>query len=441
MGGEAEGLRERARLAWWIVGVALGVVMLVVLYAFVGTFALGLFMYYATRPIYDRFEARLGHPGVTAIASLLAIAVPILLLVVYAVAVSAVEVAEVAGESISDYEGVLRPYLDLSSLTVHPQRILDLARENQGAFVRLGGPELLGGAANTVSTFGVTLLQLFVALALAFYLLRDDEKLVRWFVSNVGGERNAAYAYASAVDRSLETVYFGTILHAFIVALVAAVVYNLADFVAPAGLFVPLPTLLGLLTGIASLVPHVGTKLVYVPLSALLVVRALEMGVTALWFPIAFFVVVVLALDIVTEAVIRPYTAGRELHVGLMLFAYVLGPLLFGWYGLFVGPLLLVLLVQFSRVVLPELMQGVPMREAVENVDYEPGETASEEETRKAESEEERENGKTGEKRKNGKSGDAREKGSRETTEDGMSGKTPEAPVESEEEAGEERKD
>jgi hypothetical protein len=43
------------------------------------------------------------------------------------------------------------------------------------------------------------------------------------------------------------------------------------------------------------------------------------------------------------------------------MFAYILGPVLFGWYGLFLGPLLLVLVVHFVRLVLPELVDGEPI--------------------------------------------------------------------------------
>ncbi|MCO8245800.1 MULTISPECIES: AI-2E family transporter [unclassified Haladaptatus] len=352
---------ERSRLAWWVVGVVLAIIVLFVFYSFEGTFVLGLFMYYATRPIYNRLEHRLGHPGLTAFASLIAVALPVVVLISYAVAVSAVEVASIAGESLKGYEGVLRPYFDLSSLTVHPQRIIHLLQQSQGEIMRLGGPELLKTAVDVAAAFGTALLQLFVALAFAFYLLRDDDKLVRWFVRDIGGERSTAYSYLAAVDRSLQTVYFGNILNAFVVGLAAAVVYNLANVFAPPGLAVPLPTLLGLLTGIASLVPIVGVKLIYVPIAAYLLVKSLDTGIRTIWFPVAFVALFIIVIDLVAETVIRPYITGRELHVGLMLFAYIFGPLLFGWYGLFFGPLLLVLLIQFNRVVLPDLIQGEPL--------------------------------------------------------------------------------
>ena len=41
--------------------------------------------------------------------------------------------------------------------------------------------------------------------------------------------------------------------------------------------------------------------------------------------------------------------------MGLVMFAYLLGPALFGWYGIFMGPLLMVLIVEFIVTVLPRL--------------------------------------------------------------------------------------
>jgi hypothetical protein len=56
--------------------------------------------------------------------------------------------------------------------------------------------------------------------------------------------------------------------------------------------------------------------------------------------------------------VLRPYVSGGSLHVGTVMLAYTLGPLLFGWYGIFLMPMLLVLIVQFVQIVLPELVTG-----------------------------------------------------------------------------------
>jgi hypothetical protein len=44
------------------------------------------------------------------------------------------------------------------------------------------------------------------------------------------------------------------------------------------------------------------------------------------------------------------------------MLAYTLGPLLFGWYGVFLMPMLLVLVFEFARIVLPELLDGERIR-------------------------------------------------------------------------------
>ena len=74
--------------------------------------------------------------------------------------------------------------------------------------------------------------------------------------------------------------------------------------------------------------------------------------------PTVFFIISFIFLDIIPQTVIQPYLAGRKIHVGLMLFVYIAGPTVFGWYGLFLGPFLLVVVIQVVRIVFPEMIRG-----------------------------------------------------------------------------------
>lgn len=57
------------------------------------------------------------------------------------------------------------------------------------------------------------------------------------------------------------------------------------------------------------------------------------------------------------------YAANTQgFHVGTLMFVYILGPVLFGWYGLFLGPIILILVVHFTRLILPELVEGEPIQ-------------------------------------------------------------------------------
>jgi hypothetical protein len=68
--------------------------------------------------------------------------------------------------------------------------------------------------------------------------------------------------------------------------------------------------------------------------------------------------VAVVVVDTIPDFLIRPYVSGNRTHVGLLMFAYILGPIAFGFYGIFLGPILLVLFAQFFRTVAPYVLSG-----------------------------------------------------------------------------------
>lgn len=42
----------------------------------------------------------------------------------------------------------------------------------------------------------------------------------------------------------------------------------------------------------------------------------------------------------------------------LMMFGYILGPILFGWYGFFLLPIIFIVMLEAIRIILPELLHG-----------------------------------------------------------------------------------
>jgi predicted PurR-regulated permease PerM len=102
-------------------------------------------------------------------------------------------------------------------------------------------------------------------------------------------------------------------------------------------------------------------KIVYVPVTILLAVEAAVTDPATLWVALVYGAVSLVIVDTIPDFLLRPYVSGRNLHTGTVMFAYIIGPALFGWYGLFLGPLLLVVGVHFVRIVLPELVSGDPL--------------------------------------------------------------------------------
>jgi predicted PurR-regulated permease PerM len=342
---------DRFRAAWAAFGLALALVLAWVTVAFLGTVVFGLFLYYATRPAHRRIEPIVGQPSVSAALSLLALALPLVLLVAYTAAIALQELASIAsGIDFGPYASTIEPYLNVSTVVDDPQMALDQVGDPQAAL------DILRSALGYLGLVGSGLLSLFVAFAIAFYLLRDSHRLAG-YGALVSDERGMVETYGRAVDDSLSDIYFGNILNALLTGVIGALAYNLVNLLAPPGLAIPSPALIGVLAGAGSLIPVVGMKIVYVPLVLYLGGQAVVQG-SGLGFVAIVAVVSIVIVDFIPDLVLRPYVSGGGLHTGTVMFAYVLGPVLFGWYGLFLGPLVLVFVVHFTRLVLPELLTG-----------------------------------------------------------------------------------
>ncbi|MFC5972944.1 AI-2E family transporter [Halomarina salina] len=341
------------RLLWALLGVVLVCSLLLVLYSFIGTFVFGLFIYYATRPVYDRLKRHVYPPSLAAAVSIFVLALPALLLLAYIVAIALQEVdtlIDAMNANLGPLYPYLAPYLDVSDIVEDPQQLLD--DPNFQSILEEGVNQALA----YVGFIGNGLFHLFIMLALAFYLLRDGPRMSRWVRGQFADDRGVFDDYARAVDGDFASVFFGNILNAIMTGAIGAVAYTLLNEIAP-GTPIPYPTLLGLLTGVASLVPVVGMKLVYFPVTGYLAFLGLP-ALDNVWFVAVFFAVSFVIVDSIPDFLLRPYVSGRNLHIGMVMFAYIFGPLLWGWYGIFLGPVILVLAYNFASIVLPELLQG-----------------------------------------------------------------------------------
>jgi predicted PurR-regulated permease PerM len=346
-----------SRAFWIAFGAILSVALLVVLHAFIGTFVFGIFLYYVTRPVYRRVRHRIQPPTLAALVALGLIALPVILLLSYTMAIGLQELSQLsqaADGNLGPLSDILAPYFDVSALVSDPEQILS------DPAIR----EVFAGSLSTTVTYlgfiANGLVHFFIIFALAFYLLRDDHKLAHW-AGRLVDDRGVLRAYARAVDQSFSKIFYGNILNAFLTGAIGAITFSILNTMAPAGHAIPYPALTGLLAGLASLIPLVGMKLVYVPLGSYLAFLSALDGL-GWWFVGLFFLVAFIVVDTIPDLLIRPYVSGRSLHIGSLMFAYIFGPLLFGWYGIFLGPIILVLVFHFARIVLPELVAGDSIR-------------------------------------------------------------------------------
>lgn len=343
---------------WSLLGVLLLVVAFSVVEAFLSSMVLGVFVYYCSRPIYRRLKSILHYETITAIITIIAFFTPFLLISYYTFSTAVREFQR----AIFEYELYeLQPYVD----PYINFELLQLIETPEVLFEEAQGLELITGLLDyfvvVAGLVGDALIILIVSFTVSYYLLKDDEKIRKWLEAQAEPVTNEFTEFASLVDEDLSSIYFGNILNAIITATIGITVFMTFTILAPPELSLVFPVLLGILAGVASLIPMVGIKPVYIPASLYLV--------AIIWFnnlpsemyvyPIIFFIVSAIVVDFIPDMLLRPHVSGRNIHIGLLLIAYLSGPVLLGWYGFFLVPIFAVLFQHYYTLIFPKVVRKI----------------------------------------------------------------------------------
>jgi predicted PurR-regulated permease PerM len=343
------------RLVVAVFGVAIAVTVGYIAYRFVAPLTVSVFLYYSTRR-YHKSLGRFRLPvRVRAGIVLASVVVPLVLLVSYTLVLLVVESRRFVNEyALVDLASTRFEWLagleEIPAFTVQGvygayragelDVFIDFATRNATVVTDL------------VSSF---FLNLFVVVIVTYYLLVDGARIREWLLRF--DDDAIVREYLEAVDSELEAVLFGNLLNVIATSLIAIVVYQGYNVIAPPEATLAYPTLAGALTGLASLIPIVGMKVIYLPLA---LVTALPLVLAGSYGPLGyvagFLVAAVVVVDTIPDLVLRPLLSGKTTHVGLLMLAYTLGPVVLGFYGFFFAPILLVIGLTFADTALPRLL-------------------------------------------------------------------------------------
>lgn len=372
-------MNSKVRILLLSMGATLLVGVLYMALNFIGALTLGIFIYYCTRPVYRFLRDNNVGKTISAIVAQLTFILPSIVLLAYTLQIVSFEIRAFAADASGTIGDVLQN-----------QELIERILEQEGLFgfnindeigissedTGIDGIRSLLGNINSdtidsilnvsvslvsdlISSISGLFFTLFIAFALSFYLQRDGEKIKSKVMTLLDYDRDL-YEYLDRLDADLRVVFLGNIALALGTAVVGATSFYLITLLVPGGEVLKYPGLVGFLCGIASLIPVVGMKLVYFPLTAiLLVVSVIRQPLPeALVFPVVFFVVAAIIVDTIPDLVARPYLGSLSgVSTSVLLFSYILGPLAFGWYGLFLGPLVFVSAYEFVLIILPLIVQ------------------------------------------------------------------------------------
>jgi predicted PurR-regulated permease PerM len=353
---------DEKRFAVALFGLAVALIVGYLAVRFVAALTVAVFLYYATRRYY-KFLGRLRLPArIRAVVVLASLAVPLILLISYTVVLLIVEarrfieqygVIDVVSKRFDWFGGVDQlPELTIQGFYgAYQSGQLDgflTFAENNATFLT----ELVSGF----------FLNLFIVVIVLYYLLVDGHRIREWLLRF--DDDAIIREYLEAVDEELEAVLFGNLLNVIATSLIAIAVYHGYNAWAPAPANIPYPALAGALTGIASLIPVVGMKIVYLPLT-LIAAAGIVLGANNgfLIYIVIFLILTVVVVDTIPDIILRPLLSGETTHVGLLMLAYTLGPVVLGFYGLFFAPIVLVVALTFADTALPRLLGATPDEE------------------------------------------------------------------------------
>jgi predicted PurR-regulated permease PerM len=348
-----DAITKRDKRYWLVVGIISVGMLLYMSLPFIDVIIYGIFLYYITRPVYKRINNRITNKNISATLSLILFILPVILILAYATVVASYELTRFL-EGV-DY-AIPSKYLnniieEMGSLgqKMTPKEIWELITTNSDITGLLTVP--LAGLTNVG-------FKLFFMFTIGFYLLKDGRGLREWFLkSSLGAEDKLSGMFFDSVDRDLHRIFFGNILIAMLTSTMGITLFYVLNYIAPEHLAIPYPFLLGLLCGISIFIPAIGIKIIWVPLYLYIIAQAWFNGIllSSLGFIIISIVLVFLLVDISPDIILRPIISSKSMHPGVMILSYLFGVIVFGFMGLFLGPVIVVVVKNFMAIVFPAI--------------------------------------------------------------------------------------
>lgn len=354
-----------------LTGLLLFISISFIFYNFIGPIVLGIFIYYCTRPFYKKMIEEDINKTVSAIIAPLLFIIPVFILIIYTLRIVFIELRGIiiqTGDSLlgSETNEYILQLINESEFELLPElnTLLDLQyititniiqNINTNTFESILDNAMKIGI-SSVSSLTELFFTFLIAFSLSFYLLKEGHKIRDLILKHTNYD-DTITEFTTVIDSDLKIVFFGNILLALLTGLIGAISFTLLTIIIPGGNILTYPALIGILCGLTSLIPVVGMKLVYIPVTSIITaIGVIENGLSGLLFPVIFFIVALIIVDTIPDFVARPYISSRGgISTGIIFFSYIFGPLTFGWYGLFLGPLIFVIAYEYVLIVLPKL--------------------------------------------------------------------------------------
>jgi len=197
---------------------------------------------------------------------------------------------------------------------------------------------------NILFSIPIFLLDIFIILFVMFFLLKDGEV----FVDKVERIMPLKGEYREHVFKKLNDMAYAVIYGSIIVAIIQGTLAGLGFFI----FGLPSPLLWGTVMMFASLIPYIGSSIVWFPASLILIFEGYINLETNLIIKGILLIIYGIFVVGTIDNILKPKIIGSKggLHPVLVLLGVVGGLKFLGFVGVIVGPIILAMLVTFINI-------------------------------------------------------------------------------------------
>lgn len=188
------------------------------------------------------------------------------------------------------------------------------------------------------------ILNVFIMLFVMFYLFKDGGKISDYVLNILPFDKKHKESYIKRVNELSHATVYGHILVSIIQGLVGMIGFIIFDF--------PSPIVAGIVMVVLSILPFIGPWLLWIPVSIIRIINGIVEGNNNIVTSGAGLFIYGLIFISLIDNLIRPKIVGdrARIHPITALIGVIGGLMVFGFIGIFIGPLIMDILIAFIQV-------------------------------------------------------------------------------------------
>ncbi len=200
------------------------------------------------------------------------------------------------------------------------------------------------GISNILFSIPIFMLDLFIILFIMFFLFRDGKV----FVDKIERILPLKDKYRKHVFKKFNDMAYAVIYGSIIIAVIQGTLGGIGFFI----FGVPSPLLWGVVMVFASLIPYVGSSIIWFPAALVLIFNGYLNTETSMIIKGVLLMLYGIFIVGTIDNILKPKIIGDKsgLHPVLVMLGVVGGLALFGFIGIIVGPIILAMMVTFIKI-------------------------------------------------------------------------------------------